>query len=111
MLFWDRFYTLCKLHNTSPNAVCANIGLSTATASHWKSGVIPKADALAAICEVLDCSADYLIGRSDKVTAGEPELSPLERRLLSAFRSMSYEEQLILIGRAEQEAEAQKKEA
>lgn len=111
MTFWDNFTRVCVLRGISPTTICKKIGLSNATATHWKQGALPKADALAAICEVLDCSADYLIGLSDKVTAGEPELSPLERRLLFAFRSMPYEEQLILIGRAEQEAEAQKKEA
>lgn len=115
MLFWDRFYDACRLRGTSPNAVCAKIGLSAAAASHWKSGVMPKADALAAVCDVLDCSADYLLGRTDRVSSDPPELSPLELRLIRAFRDMSEIEQGVLIGRAEQEAdrerEARKKEA
>lgn len=108
MTFWDNFTRVCVLRGISPTTICKKIGLSNATATHWKQGALPKADALAAVCEVLDCSADYLIGRSDKVTAGEPELSPLESRLLSAFREMSPEEQYVLIGRAEQEADREK---
>ena len=56
---------------------------------------------LAAIADELDCSVDYLLGRTDSVTGSAESLTPLESRLLDAFRSMPYDEQHELIGRAE----------
>ena len=47
----------------SPNAVCAELGLSTATATYWKKGTIPKIDALIKLSDYFNVSIDYLIGR------------------------------------------------
>ena len=66
MLFWKRFYDLCIENNTKPNAVCNLLGLSTATATHWKNGTVPKADAVLAISDYFGVSTDYLLGRAEK---------------------------------------------
>lgn len=66
-MFWDNFYKLCKSQGTSPNAVCAAIGLSNATATGWKNGTQPKADVLIKLAEYLDCSVDYLLGLQSEV--------------------------------------------
>lgn len=63
-MFWDNFYNLCELKNTTPNAVCKELNLSTATATHWKNGTMPKGDVLFNIANLLDCSVDYLLGRT-----------------------------------------------
>lgn len=62
-MFWDHFYTLCKEKNLTPNAVCRAIGLSSATATHWKNGIVPKGDILIKLADYLGCSTDYLLGR------------------------------------------------
>lgn len=42
------------------------LGVSDATLSRWESGQhCPRGDALLKLADVLDCSADYLIGRDD----------------------------------------------
>lgn len=65
MSFWERYSTLCETNNISANAVCAIIGLSSATATHWKNGSVPKGDVLLKIANYFDCSVDYLLGRTD----------------------------------------------
>ena len=67
LMFWERFEKLCKESGTSPNAVCAKIGLSTATATHWKNGSVPKGDALAKLAKYFDVSVDYLLGIEKEV--------------------------------------------
>ena len=43
------------------------VGVSDACVSRWESGIrIPKADSIIALCKVLKCSADYLLGLSDE---------------------------------------------
>jgi len=64
-MFWDIFYNLCVSNGIKPNAVCKELNLSNATATHWKSGAIPKGDALIKIADYFGCSVDYLLGRTE----------------------------------------------
>lgn len=64
-MFWDNFYHLCELKNTTPDTICEELNLSTATATHWKNGTMPKCDVLLNIANLLDCSVDYLLGRTE----------------------------------------------
>ena len=65
-MFWERYYNLCKNNNTTPNAVCAILKLSTATAPKWKkTGAIPNGETLIKIADYFNVSTDYLLGRTD----------------------------------------------
>lgn len=66
MIFWERFFELCKSVNKKPNTVCNDLGFSSATATHWKNGTIPKGDALLILSDYFKCSVDYLLGRVDE---------------------------------------------
>jgi transcriptional regulator with XRE-family HTH domain len=63
-MFWVRFSELCSTNHVSANAVCAKLGLSTATATHWKNGTMPKGDVLLKLADYFDTSVDYLLGRA-----------------------------------------------
>lgn len=41
-VFVSNFERLCALDGSSPTAVCADVGLSNATYSKWKTGSIPS---------------------------------------------------------------------
>lgn len=42
-------------------------GISTGNLSDWKSGrCLPSAEKLDVLADYLDCSVDYLLGRTDK---------------------------------------------
>ena len=64
-MFWNIFYNLCIINNTTPNAVCKELNLSNATATHWKNGTMPKGDVLSQIADYFNCSVDYLLGRTN----------------------------------------------
>lgn len=64
-MFWDIFYNLCITNGMKPNAVCKELEFSSATATHWKNGTIPKGEALLKIADYFDCSIDYLLGRTN----------------------------------------------
>lgn len=70
-MFWDVFSKTCKEKGTTPNGVCAAIGLSNATPTHWKNGTLPKADVLVKIADALDVSVDYLLGIQKKSAPGD----------------------------------------
>lgn len=64
-MFWERLYNMCLNKGCKPNTIAKSIGLSTATATKWKNGSIPNGEALSKIADYLDCSVDYLLGRTD----------------------------------------------
>ena len=89
-MFWDRLYHLCTKNNFKPNTVAKAIGLSTATATKWKNGSVPNGEALSKIADYLDCSVDYLLGRTDTPqVVNLPE--PLISTLLSEYSKNSVE--------------------
>lgn len=87
-MFWENFLELCKQNGTSPNGVCAKLGLSTATSTHWKNGSIPKGDALLKIADYFSVSVDFLLGRTKEKEISNG-LSDYELRLLNIYRSLS----------------------
>lgn len=66
ILFWDRFYEMCVLRGTKPNPVAKEIGISSGVITRWKTlGSLPNGETLIKIANYLDCSVDYLLGRTD----------------------------------------------
>ncbi len=65
-MFWDIFTELCKNNGTTPNGVCKKLGLSSATATHWKNGKVPHHDTLLKIADFFNVSVDYLLGKTEK---------------------------------------------
>lgn len=65
-MFWDKFVTLCSAKGISPNGVCAELGLSTATATKWKKGAIPRDTTLKKIADYFGVSVSYLLGLTDE---------------------------------------------
>ena len=62
IMFWNRFVTLCAQDRTSPSAVCARIGFSAATATHWKRGAQPNAASIKRVSDYFGVSVEYLTG-------------------------------------------------
>lgn len=69
-MFWDRFYDLCIERGTKPNPLAHDIGVSSGAVSKWKiEGTLPSGEVLKRIADYLDCSVDYLLGRTDNPEA------------------------------------------
>lgn len=64
-MFWDQFIKLCNEHNTKPNPVAKELGISSGILTKWKSGSLPSTDALLKISEYFNVSIDYLLGRTE----------------------------------------------
>lgn len=65
---YDKFAALCKAKGTTPTALTLKIGLSKGNATSWKNGGNPSADVLIKLADELECSIDYLLGRTDDPT-------------------------------------------
>lgn len=60
----ERIKATAKTRNVSIKVVLENVGLGFNTMSNMKTSM-PKADNLARIADYLNCSVDYLLGRTD----------------------------------------------
>ena len=60
----ERIKNMSKIRNVSVRKLLADVGLGFNTMSNMKTSM-PKADNLARIADKLDCSVDYLLGRTD----------------------------------------------
>lgn len=90
-MFWERFYKLCIEKGTKPNPVCKELGFSSATATHWKAGQKPGADALNKIAHYFDVSVDYLLGKSEIKKGAVPleqPLTPMQEKALDMIMSL-----------------------
>ena len=65
-MFWERFYQTCLTNNTKPNPLGHKLGISSGVITKWKQeGTIRNGATLKKIADELDCSVDYLLGRTD----------------------------------------------
>ena len=60
-MFWNTFVSLCNKQHKSPNAVCAELNFSTATATKWKNGATPRDTTLQKIANYFGVTTDYLL--------------------------------------------------
>lgn len=62
-IFFERLTSL----NVSNKDLSQNVGVSSGNISDWKSGRSkPNIDTIIKIADYLDCSVDYLLGRTDR---------------------------------------------
>ena len=61
----DRILTLTNSKNLSINQMLKNADLSTSILDNMKRGRLPSVDKIYNIADYLDCSVDYLLGRTD----------------------------------------------
>ena len=60
-MFWDNFSKLCQENGTTPNAVCKELGLSSAAATHWKQGSEPRRIVLEKIADRFNTTVGALL--------------------------------------------------
>lgn len=62
----DVFFSILTDYKISNKTLSSAIGVSSGNISDWKSGKSkPNIDAITKIADYLDCSVDYLLGRTD----------------------------------------------
>lgn len=95
-LFWERFYDACIEKGTKPNPVAKKIGVSSGVVTKWKNdGTLPNSDTILKIANHLECSVDYLLGKTDTkekpLTENGQELDEEEQRIYNMIISLSPE--------------------
>ena len=65
MCFYDNLSALCKKKEISISCLLATLGMSASNKQKWQKGATVNSAALLKIADYLDCSVDYLLGRTD----------------------------------------------
>lgn len=87
MLFADNLKRLCKINNTTPTALCKELGLSTSKVSAWYNGSLPKQEVMLLLAKRLNCSVmDFF---ADEETEQVEPNNDDERDILSVYRKLS----------------------
>lgn len=87
MLFADNLKRLCKINNTTPTALCKELGLSTSKVSAWYNGSLPKQEIMLQLAKRLNCSVmDFFEDDDDEKV--EPANDD-ERDILAIYRKLS----------------------
>lgn len=60
-MFWSNFQQLCIKNGKFPNNVCSDLGFSSATASVWKRGSVPRETTLKKIAEYFGVTVEELL--------------------------------------------------
>lgn len=85
-------FEILERKGISGSQLAAGIGVSTGNIFDWKSGrSTPKLEAICKIADYLDCSTDYLLGRTSEKSFSSAEISADEKKLLSYYNSLNDE--------------------
>lgn len=99
-------FEILKRNGISCKQLAANIGFSTGNIADWKSGrSAPKPEALSRIADYLNCSVDYLLGRTDNPQSHTGTgVAQDENKLLTCFAALNDEGKEKAIERLEEMA-------
>ena len=64
--FWENFVRLCNEHDTKPNPVAKELGISSGTVTGWKKGSAPRDTAIRKIADYFNVPPEYLLGKTDQ---------------------------------------------
>ena len=68
-MFYDRFVGLCYMNDRKPTNVLKELGLSASALGRWKSGSVPRSDALQKVADYFGVTTDYLLSGDVSATA------------------------------------------
>ena len=99
-MFWQNLCKLCNENQTTPNAVCKALGLSSATATHWRQGSVPRDTTLRLIADYFGITPEDLLRDPDELptsTVGgdaldTPNLPPLAPEFYELLNQLTLQE-------------------
>ena len=98
---FERLKELCKNKGISVTNLCIEVTGSPGNLATWKKDYM-RSDYLAKCCDVLNVSADYLLGRRQAVAPAD-DVS----RLVAIYKKLSPEKQEFLMKQAEMYLDAE----
>ena len=91
-----RIKEILKNRNIKQKEMYNTLGISDRTLDNYKTSM-PKADNLAKIADYLDCSVDYLLGRTDIHHVAHEAKDEMEIEMLKAFKSLNFSDRIEIV--------------
>ncbi len=88
-----RIKIIAKSKGFTLSTILKEVNLGRNTMANFKTSM-PKADNLAKIADYLDCSIDYLMGRTDNPYVTLEAKDEMEIEMLKAFKSLGFSEKI-----------------
>lgn len=98
--FFEKYDSLCKSRDETPNSVAKIIGASSGSVTAWKNGTVPRPATIVKIAEYFSVSVDFFLDsdKSAKNTPSEPELlTEGEKKLIELFRMIPADRQELVL--------------
>ena len=90
----NRIRELRVKNGWTQDCLAAKLNTKRQTVGHYETGTRGlDVDTICRLCDIFGCTADYLLGRSDRQT---PELTPEEEQLLAAWAAATPEIRAII---------------
>lgn len=87
-----RIKEVAKTNKITIKQLLSEAGLSSNVMTSYRTSM-PKADNLAKIADVLNCSVDYLLGRSELMLMPDANLTKAEKEIIAIYRGFNAEGQ------------------
>ena len=84
-LFEHQLMDFVRIHKMTTENLYAELGMSKGVLSNLRTGRMIAADSLARIADYLDCSMDFLMGRTVDPAVQRMELTDEERQKVTDF--------------------------
>lgn len=95
-MFWQNFVSFCTMKSKTPNGVCAELGLSTAIATRWKNGSVPRDTTLKKIADYFGITVEELLRSPEEKGSApaepSPSLPPLAPEFYELLNQMTLQE-------------------
>ncbi len=106
MTISERLFSEMDARHIRATELCRALNINTSVTTGWKQrNTDPPAKYLIRICEILDCSLEYLLtGQEKPETKKEPipGISENGREMLALYEQLPEREQILLIGRLQE---------
>lgn len=103
MTICERLFAEMEARNVRAIDICKALGINTSVTTGWKQrNTDPPAKYLIPICELLDCSVEYLLTGQETEKEPVPGISENGREMLEMYEQLPERDQLLLLGRLQE---------
>ena len=90
-VFWDRFNSLSKAKDGSPNKTAQILGLSSGSVTAWSRGTLPASKTVLKIAEYFNVTTNYMYGIETSAPNGAPVVDENLKAMLEIWHTLSEE--------------------
>lgn len=88
-MFWNNYVKLCEQKGKTPNAVAAELGLSSGSVTAWKQGRLPRGGTIEMIARYFEVEPAYLLNDNEIRHTTPTTEDPLTARLITLSELLS----------------------